>query len=425
MATKWSEEEACQRVRYFYALQAIVGLKAEVVTTDGEVFGGTFHTATPFEEETQRFVFKTAKPQKDMEHLGSTLVIDASKLASASVPVVAMQAGPKSAAFSLEAVDVALDSGWLSAQAPLAKDTYGEALEARRMEAVPYTDDLYTTSLDARGITTAQKKRAERIADEIMKGATSNIHVAEERGLINKDLDDEEERYSSVIRQTEPVVSGEEVKVAAPPPKKQQQPTLLLASKNKDEKKSEKKVVVLKKKPVEATEDKKEPPVEIMKKTITEKIMPTKILSPKPAEENNNDSNDALPKPQPPPKKKSPPKKKTAKAPPVVQDFKLNVGAAEWKPNAGAAEWTPQPLHPPFAPPPLVVDPQFMPPPPVYGAYGYLPELQAPPIGFYDATGYHPFVTTTRPPNRKPHNHHQQMHHQMRHNHPQQQWYHS
>jgi hypothetical protein len=66
-----------------------------------------------------------------------------------------------------------------------------------------YDENLYTTKLDKTKLSTEQSAKAERLAREIEKQATTNFHLQEERGqVIHDDEDiDEEARYSSVDRQ--------------------------------------------------------------------------------------------------------------------------------------------------------------------------------------------------------------------------------
>ncbi|VEU33499.1 unnamed protein product [Pseudo-nitzschia multistriata] len=62
-----------------------------------------------------------------------------------------------------------------------------------------YNENLYTTELDKSQIDSKQKAAAERIAREIESKATTNIHMAEERGFKVETDFDEEDRYSGVL----------------------------------------------------------------------------------------------------------------------------------------------------------------------------------------------------------------------------------
>ena len=65
-----------------------------------------------------------------------------------------------------------------------------------------YDENNYTTTLDKKNISNEQKNKAEKIIKEIMRDSNkdTNIHVLEDRGLIEENDLDEEEKYSSVIR---------------------------------------------------------------------------------------------------------------------------------------------------------------------------------------------------------------------------------
>ena len=65
-----------------------------------------------------------------------------------------------------------------------------------------YDENNYTTTLDKKNISNEQKHKAEKIIKEIMRDSNkdTNIHVLEDRGLIEENDLDEEEKYSSVIR---------------------------------------------------------------------------------------------------------------------------------------------------------------------------------------------------------------------------------
>ena len=65
-----------------------------------------------------------------------------------------------------------------------------------------FDEHIYTTAVDKSGADfKAREQEAIRLAREIEKGPVSSQHIAEERGLkVNDDNDDEETKYSSVIR---------------------------------------------------------------------------------------------------------------------------------------------------------------------------------------------------------------------------------
>lgn len=66
-----------------------------------------------------------------------------------------------------------------------------------------FDEEIYTTALDKSDPDFKRKEAAaKRMADEIERSTTTNIHVAEERGVAvpNDAKMDEEDRYSSVLR---------------------------------------------------------------------------------------------------------------------------------------------------------------------------------------------------------------------------------
>ena len=78
-----------------------------------------------------------------------------------------------------------------------------------------YDENYYTTSLDKSSDFYKLKiKEASRIADEIEKRPTTNVHILEERGFRVESELDEEEKYSSVIRQ-QPTSSASSTTVSA------------------------------------------------------------------------------------------------------------------------------------------------------------------------------------------------------------------
>lgn len=66
-----------------------------------------------------------------------------------------------------------------------------------------YNENNYTTTLDANLIPQEHKMKTEKIMKDILSVSNTketNIHLLEERGLISGNDMDEEEKYSSVIR---------------------------------------------------------------------------------------------------------------------------------------------------------------------------------------------------------------------------------
>jgi PAB1-binding protein PBP1 len=64
-----------------------------------------------------------------------------------------------------------------------------------------YDELHYTTHLNPDVIPQQIKTKAEKIVKDILEGDSNNIHIKEERGLIPQTEEDEEGKYSSVIRE--------------------------------------------------------------------------------------------------------------------------------------------------------------------------------------------------------------------------------
>jgi len=62
-----------------------------------------------------------------------------------------------------------------------------------------YDETIYTTALDKSSMTKSKQREAERIAKEIERQTTTNLHLAEERGHKIEGDYDEEDRYSGVL----------------------------------------------------------------------------------------------------------------------------------------------------------------------------------------------------------------------------------
>lgn len=66
-----------------------------------------------------------------------------------------------------------------------------------------YNENNYTTTLDTNLIPQEHKKKTEKIMNDILSVSNTketNVHLLEERGMITGNDMDEEEKYSSVIR---------------------------------------------------------------------------------------------------------------------------------------------------------------------------------------------------------------------------------
>ena len=67
-----------------------------------------------------------------------------------------------------------------------------------------FDEEIYTTKLDRTAKNFhIKEQQAQKLAEEVMKGSTTNIHVREERGFIDETMD-EEDRYGAVVRNQHP-----------------------------------------------------------------------------------------------------------------------------------------------------------------------------------------------------------------------------
>ena len=67
-----------------------------------------------------------------------------------------------------------------------------------------YDEKHYTTEIDYQNLSENVKKKAEVLEKEIKSNVqTKNTHLLEERGIIDQSDGNEEDKYSSVIRQEE------------------------------------------------------------------------------------------------------------------------------------------------------------------------------------------------------------------------------
>ena len=72
-----------------------------------------------------------------------------------------------------------------------------------------FDENLYTKRLDKSSLTREQQDRADRIAHQIEKSTTTNIHLQEERGQLGDSLEiDEEDMYSGVMRPSDSCMAG-------------------------------------------------------------------------------------------------------------------------------------------------------------------------------------------------------------------------
>jgi hypothetical protein len=220
--------------RTVYATMNLVGRVVQVQVKSGEVYEGIFHTACT--EKGFGVVLKMARKKDSLQTPTPTVFT--------TTPVNTLIVQPKDFV-QLIAKDVTFDdsSDTLNEGFHTDSDISGHNGDVRERELMPwvpdgeeeelednlslsnifsnkkgwdqfevneklfgvkstYKEDIYTTALDRNSQLYLEKEQeAQRIADEIEKKVTTNIHLAEERGQsYDEDDIDEEERYSSVIR---------------------------------------------------------------------------------------------------------------------------------------------------------------------------------------------------------------------------------
>jgi hypothetical protein len=256
-ATNGAEVNTILRERLLHLSLTLVGNKVVLTQTNGAVLEGIFHTFTPFPnlsaEMKNKYVLSTVRTVKKPisgEHNmkdGSTVIIPVEKvmclhakninldrsMANGGAPKgdvmtdtqISGSKGDKNREF------VAAGGAWTAAGAKSRVDTMAGGLEEKggmtrkgfgtarpsglkgsigewdqfraneelfNVQAT-YDENLYTTELDKSQIDSRKIRAAERIAKEIETTASTNIHIAEERGHVVETDFDEEDRYSGVL----------------------------------------------------------------------------------------------------------------------------------------------------------------------------------------------------------------------------------
>jgi hypothetical protein len=230
------------RERFLHLTLSLVGQRVTLTHTDGTVLEGVFHTATPFadmpSDKKNRFVLKAVNviqgDSAKVQH-GSTVVVPADRIVSLHCKSLRLgNSNGKGEAFrtdteisstladkgrDLVAAGSAWTSGAITGKASRAdgllgdgprkpaaglRGNIGEWDQFRANEELfnvqaKFDENLYTTELDKSSIDTAKIKEAERLAREIEKTVSTNIHIAEERNQAIQGDYDEEDRYSGVL----------------------------------------------------------------------------------------------------------------------------------------------------------------------------------------------------------------------------------
>lgn len=231
------------RERFLHLLLTVTGQSVNVTMKSGKTYTGVLHTATPFSHlpESHRFkyVLKAVTSKEDPSVDGSTLILDmkdVTQLQVKSCRLDSLVQQSKGGAASGETGDAFTDTE-ISAAASMNNSRGGKDLvsagshwtsepstktnsRAGALEGgiagwdqfkaneklfgveAKFDETVYTTVLDPTNISRHDKQRAAALAREIESSATTNMHLAEERGhVLNQDYD-EEDRYSGVLKST-------------------------------------------------------------------------------------------------------------------------------------------------------------------------------------------------------------------------------
>jgi hypothetical protein len=230
----------------------LVGHKVVLTLTDGTVVEGILHTATPLElaqaSERNQYVLKAVRvvkaPSTGSAPSGSTWLVSMERVVQMHVKSLAKTAttngraaftdteisgatagssakdlqeagsawttAPKTGGAALNSRAEALGGGTPAAAAVetkvgLGAGSIGQWDQFKANETLfnvkgSYDENLYTTQLDKTALSAAAKAKAERLAKEIEGTASTNWHVAEERGQKVQGDFDEEDLYSGVLK---------------------------------------------------------------------------------------------------------------------------------------------------------------------------------------------------------------------------------
>jgi len=242
------------RNRFLHLALSLVGHRVSLTQLDGTVIEGVFHTFTPFAKKDvdtrNKYVLKAVSVVKKGDQSnkitnGSTVIISAEKVVKLHCKSLKMSTGngkadmfrtdteishagssekdrnlvaagsawtsgaPSSNRSSTSRADALLEAGsnrkGVASQAGLGGnigewDQFQANKELFNVRA-DFDENLYTTELDKSTIDASKIQRAERLAREIEKTTSGNIHIAEERNQVTADDYDEEDRYSGVLNQ--------------------------------------------------------------------------------------------------------------------------------------------------------------------------------------------------------------------------------
>jgi small nuclear ribonucleoprotein (snRNP)-like protein len=235
-----------------------------------------------------------------------------------------------------------------------------------------YDESVYTTTLDRSQFSASDRQRAEQLAREIESTASSNLHIAEERGHVLSQDYDEEDRYSGVLKPnmkpklnyaqvvtskaTDPVPPGfdGESDIAAAQAKPEADPAAAAATAAIETESTTPAVT----EPVETVEDKKQEELEPTIEQPTEEAVVAEEDVAAVADASSAETVEAAVKADGDAAAAAAAEKPT----PPETKFKLSATAKSFSFNINAKTFTPTPPAPPPPPPPPqpVPLPQFM-----------------------------------------------------------------
>lgn len=393
------------RERFLHLLLTMVGQKVQITLTDGAVYAGVFHTASPFPslpaDQRNKYVLKAlsvVKPPTDKPaavKAGQTLVVDMAQVVHVhlkSLRMDALTSNNQTATSSTFQTDTEISGKQTTATKGLVAagtawttpiptppssgngNSRADSLMGNTARTTPaptaglegsiggwdqfkaneqlfnvkasYDENLYTTALDKSTMDKQKIEQAEKLAREIEGATTSNPHVAEERGHKIQGDYDEEDLYSGVLKEQPKKQPMNYAAAVAKADSKAQKQTI--ASGVAGETKPEAAAV--------ATSTPKEDEPSKAEATPVTSNRKTEKTEEKPQEKNNAEAEKSSEKPPAPESKKE--KKSESKDGPKsklnanAKSFTLNINAKSFTP--GGSSGPPDGMQPP---PPMAYDP--------------------------------------------------------------------
>jgi PAB1-binding protein PBP1 len=359
-----------------------VGQNVIVNTTDGTILEGIFHTFTPFDGSfdgplKNKYVFKACKAVKGGDFdTGATLILQADQVSSVfckSLRLDTKNGNSREEGFRTDveisgARDgegrdlVAAGSAWTSGQKHKTGglgDSIGKWDQFKANEQLfdvraTFDENLYTTELDHSQVDARRRLEAQRLAKEIEGTASSNIHIAEERGQAMQGDYDEEDRYSGVLKSSlQPRnVAAAKPELKAPVPKKMNYAAAAakadakaaippgfkatVVSPRKNEPKEEKKEETTTETAPEETSAKEKTPTPVTSTPVEEEAKKSTDTTTEVADKADEPMSDGEKAPEEKLDEKKEEKKPAPKLNPNAKSFSFNPSAKSFTPTFGA-----------------------------------------------------------------------------------------